>query len=127
MGLPKNYQSQKNQINKRFDSLNELNFYKVKYEFRFTKTFRESKQLEPWQIDNEWGIPLDTDINSKYRKIKKFSALDDEKANKKMVEWLDKQVENNIISEYDIISIEKESFEEVLEEKGLLPFVNTEK
>jgi hypothetical protein len=83
--------------------------------------------LEPWQIDNEWGIPLDTDINSKYRKIKKFSALDDEKANKKMVEWLDKQVENNIISEYDIISIEKESFEEVLEEKGLLPFVNTEK
>ena len=130
MGLPKNYQKQSTQINKRVESLNDLNFYEVTYEFRFTKAFMEQKQDEgeDWdEVGSEFGSPLSLDRDSKYVNTKKFSALDDESAERKITEWLDKQVENKIMSEYDIISIDKNNLHDVLKEKGLLPFLDLNK
>jgi hypothetical protein len=130
MGLPKNYQKQSTQINKRFESLNDLNYYKVTYDFRFTKAFLEQKIEENVWDDEmlDWGIPIETGTdNPKYGNVKKFSALDDESAEKKITEWLDKQVENKIFSEYEVISTEIQSLEEVLREKGLLPLINLKK
>ncbi len=126
MGLPKNYQKQNRQLSKRFESLKDLNYYKVKYEFRFTKDFREN-QIETYDwgtYDSEWGVPQSSDKDSKYSKTKRFSAFSDEQAENKIVEWLDSQVEKNIISEYNIISTDKQNFYDVLEEKGLLFLVN---
>jgi hypothetical protein len=81
-----------------------------------------------WGSENtEWGVPLSTDRFTKHTKLKKFSALSDEIAEKKMTEWLDKQIENKIISEYEIISMEKDDLHDVLKEKGLLPLINVKK
>lgn len=126
MGLPKNFQSQHTQINKRFDSLNDLNFYKITYQFRFTKNFMEKKQeTEDWDID--WGVPLSMERDTKYVNTKRFSALNDDIAERKIVEWLDKQVENKVFSEYDVILTEKDDLKEILREKGLLPLINLTK
>lgn len=129
MGLPKNYQEQNTQLKKRFDSLKDLNYYTVEYKYKFTKSFKEDNleklKKEEWseQDVEEWGTPRSFEEFNTMFNTKKYSALDDEQAESKITEWLDKQVENNIMSEYDLISINKRSFYEVLKDKGLLPFV----
>lgn len=129
MGLPRNYQEQETQLKKRFDSLRDLNYYTVDYEYKFTKKFKEENleklKKEEWSnLDvKEWGTPRSFEHFNVMFNSKDFSALDDEQAEIKITEWLDKQIENNIISEYDIKSFNKRSFYDVLKDKGLLPFV----
>jgi len=129
MGLPKNYQKQNTQITKRVDSLNDLNFYTVEYTVRMTKDFMESNPKEyDWGTEvEEFGKPVE--VNDFYTRIntKKFSALNEESARNKITEWLDKQVENRLISEWDIKTLETNTFYDVLNEKGLLPLLEFKK
>lgn len=128
MGLPKNYQKQNTQIEKRFDALNDLNYYKVGYEYRLNSNFIKT-QIETYDwgsYSREWPVPNSEDATVKYEGFRKFSALNDEKATEKITEWLDKQVESGILSEYELISMEKSDLHDILEEKGLLPLFSEE-
>jgi spore coat protein CotF len=111
------------------EALNDLNFYTVQYKIKLTKEIKK-------MLDESWdtGVDVITDLgiyaagedsNTKIC-IKKYSALTDEQANSKITEWLDKQVENQVISDYELLSRETNTLYDVLKEKELLPLVNEE-
>jgi hypothetical protein len=56
--------------------------------------------------------------------IKKFSSMSDEMAQDKMIKWLEAKKDNHQISEYNIDSMEFDSFYETLVEKGLDKILN---
>jgi len=102
MAVPKNYE----QTEKRVDSLNDLTFYTVDYEFELT----DMKQFTAQQIE-----VIHREITGK----KEFSALNDELANSKINEWLESLVVQEILKEYDIIEIKSMSFYDKLVDKKL--------
>ena len=70
MAIPKNY----NQFEKRVDSLNELTFYTVDYEYELT----DMGEFTPEQIEV---------VHREVTGNKEFSALNDESAESKIIEW----------------------------------------
>jgi hypothetical protein len=102
MAVPKNF----NQMEKRVKSLNDLTYYTVKYEYEFS----EMSDLTPEQMDV---------VYREITGIKEFSALDDELAHSKINEWLESLVVQNILSEYEIIDIESQTFYDKLIDKKL--------
>ena len=111
------------------EALNDLNFYTVEYKIRLTKEIKKML-YESWDtgvdVINDLGIYAAGEDGDTKICIKKYSALSDEQAEGKITEWLDKQVENQVISEYEIITTETNSFYDVLKEKELLPLINQE-
>lgn len=95
-----------NQMEKRVESLNDLTFYTVKYEYEFS----EMGELSPEQIEI---------VHREITGVKEFSALNDELAHSKINEWLESLVVQDILSEYEIIDIESHTFYDKLVEKKL--------
>lgn len=102
MAVPKNF----NQMEKRVESLNDLTYYTVKYEYEFS----EMSDLTPEQIEI---------VHREITGVKEFTALDDELAHSKINEWLESLVIQNILNEYEIIEIESQTFYDKLVDKKL--------
>lgn len=115
MGVPKNF----NQLEKRVESLNELSYYTIEYDYTFTKKYRE--ELDKF-TENEWGDDVDKEMvlaQSGINGVKEFTALDDDIADKKVNEWLGSLVEQDILKEFNITNVHKQTFYEKIKDKKL--------
>ena len=143
MGLPKNYQEKVNLPN-RVKALNDLTFYTFKYKLKLTEeaittiyenlgkdildTFEEF--IGRITVNNDYFIsPFNKNVHidnkgSEAFGEKRFSAVDDEKAKEKYVEWLSKAKDIGIIDSYENISVTKKTFKEELEEKNIMDILN---
>ena len=102
MAVPKNF----NQTEKRVESLNDLTYYTVIYEYELT----DMDSLTTEQIEV---------VHREVTGIKEFSALTDESADEKINEWLESLVVQEILNEYGVVSIESQSFYDKLVDKKL--------
>jgi hypothetical protein len=102
MAVPKNY----NQTDRRVESLNDLTFYTVNYEYELTN------------MDNFTVEQIDV-VLREVNGVKEFSALDDETAESKINEWLDSLKIQEILKEYDVVDITSQSFYDKLVDKKL--------
>ena len=102
MALPKNFNLKKNLQNK-IESLNDLYFCKVEYDFTLT-----GEEMENFDIQKE------------ITGIKEFSALNKEQAEEKIINWFTVLTDKNILKEYKIKSISTKSFYETLKDKNLI-------
>ena len=120
MGVPKNFHQVVN-LPKMAEALNDLNFYEFKYTVvlneEYNKKLREAEIL---------GHIIETDLNVVTRNgdlefncTKNFSALDDESANSKIIEWLDNKIDKREIVSYTINEMTYNTFIEELEERNL--------
>ena len=127
MGLPKNYQEKVNLPN-RVKALNDLTFYVFKYKFNLTKeaitTIYENLGEAVLDTFEEFigSVTLSKDGDAFGEK--RFSAIDDEKANEKFLEWVNSAKEMELVNDYDIIDITKKSFKEELEDKKIMDILN---
>ena len=117
MSLPKNYQ-QKVNLPKREKALNDLNFYKISYEYEFTDTYKTA-------LKEGYSTPNLEKIKQEIIGFKEFSALNDEKAKEKINEWLQSFVNENVIKEFEVNEITSQTFNDKIKEKKLdvlIPF-----
>jgi hypothetical protein len=134
MGLPKNYQEKVNLPN-RVKALNDLTFYTFKYKLNLTEeaitTIYENLGEDILETFEEFigtiTVNKTVHIDNKGGEAfgeKRFSAVDDEKAKEKYVEWLSKAKDIGIIDSYENISVTKKTFKEELEEKKIMDILN---
>ena len=102
MALPKKFNETINFKN-RVNSLNDLTFYSVKYDYTLT-----GKKVE------------DFDVDSEVTGFKEISALDEEQAKAKVENWFNVLVNNGVLESYEIKSVEIKSFYETLKDKKIL-------
>lgn len=95
-----------NQMEKRVESLNDLTFYTVNYEYELS----DMESLTTEQIEV---------VHREITGTKEFSALTDESADDKINEWLESLVVQEILNEYEVIDIESQSFYDKLVDKKL--------
>lgn len=114
MAVPKNY----NQLEKRVESLEELTYYEVSYVYEFTDEFKKELETEELGTDQ---------LNEAINGIKKFAALNDDLANKKITEWLDSLTKQGILSDYEITEVKTLTFLEKLREDKLIDILEYNK
>lgn len=125
MGLPKNFQQTVN-LNKRLEALNDLKFYSYTYKVKLTskvinEVYDNNKSFE----DLEQHLGEINFLGNKLANCKnRVSALDREKADEKLQEWLNKSIETQIIESYEILDVEEKTFNEEITEKGLVDIIN---
>jgi hypothetical protein len=102
MALPKNFNSKKN-LSNRIDSLNNLIYCTVKYDFTLT-----DQKIDEFDVENE------------VTGVKEVYALNQEQAKAKIENWFTVLKEKNIIENYKINSIENKSFYETLKDKNII-------
>lgn len=95
-----------NQMEQRVESLNDLTFYTVDYEYELT----DMESLTAEQIEV---------VHREVTGTKEFSALTDESANDKINEWLESLVVQEILKEYGVVNITSQSFYDKLVDKKL--------
>jgi hypothetical protein len=138
MGLPNNYAKQEPQLERRWDSLNDLKYYKVTYDLYleedfFNKIKEEGDDTDEWEMNQELGItespmgrggygPPNTRHLVKYG-IKTFAALDEEKAKATFKGWVDSMVSQKIIEELTIIDFMENTLMEELDRLDVLPIL----
>lgn len=125
MGLPKNFQQTVN-LNKRVEALNNLKFYSYTYKVKLTsKVVNEVYDNNKSFDDLEKYLGEISFLGNKLANCKnKISALDREKADQKLQEWLNKSIETQIIENYEILEVEEKTFKEEITENGLLDIIN---
>lgn len=99
-----------NQTEKRVESLNELTFYTVDYEYELT----DMENLTTEQIEV---------VEREVTGTKQFSALTKESANNKINEWLESLVIQEILKEYEVVNITSQSFYDKLVDKKLIDLI----
>jgi len=102
MALPKKFNETINFKN-RIDSLNDLIFYSVKYDYVLT-----GKKVDDFDVDKE------------VTGYKEISALDEEQAKAKIENWFNVLLTNGILESYETKSIEVKTFYETLKDKKIL-------
>lgn len=102
MALPKNYNQTVNFKNK-VESLNDLVYYSVRYDYVLT-----GKKVE------------DYDVESEVTGFKEITALDEEQAKAKIQNWFSVLVKNEILESYKIKKTEIKNFYETLKDKKIL-------
>ena len=120
MGLPKNYNSQKPQLQKRLDSLNDLNYYEAEYMVEFKKDFLED--LDEIKI-NDLHHHFRYDVEQR-KGLKKFSAKNREMATNVINNWLESYKKRGIIETYMLLEMTESSLYDELVEKNLLPLLD---
>ena len=125
MGLPKNYQQTVN-LNKRVEALNDLVFYNFKYKVKLT-----NEVVNDIHDNNKTFDDLDQFLGKitlyKHRFAtceNRISALNRQKADEKINEWLTKVIGMGVIESYEIVGVEERSFTEELVEQGLTDILN---
>jgi len=106
MAVPKNY----NQTEKRVESLNELTFYTVTYEYELA----DMENLTTEQVEV---------VMREVTGIKEFSALDDDSATDKIDEWLESLVVQEILKEYEVVDVESKSFYDKIVDTKLMDII----
>ena len=106
MALPKNYNQTVNFKNK-VESLNDLVYYSVRYDYVLT-----GKQVE------------DYDVEMEVTGFKEITALDEEQAKAKIQNWFSVLVKNEILESYEIKTTEFKDLYRILEDKKLLDLLN---
>jgi hypothetical protein len=102
MALPKKFNETINFKN-RIESLNDLIFYSVEYDYIPT-----GKKVEEFDVDME------------VTGVKEISALDEEQAKAKIENWFNVLIKNEILESYEIKSTETKNFYETLKDKKIL-------
>lgn len=102
MSLPKKYNETVNFKN-RIESLNELVFYTVNYDYVLT-----GKKVDDFDIDME------------VTGVKELNALDEEQAKAKMENWFNVLLKNGVLESYTIKSSEFKDLYKTLEDKKIL-------
>lgn len=125
MGLPKNFQQTVN-LNKRVEALNDLTFYNFTYKLVFTNKLVEEIYTDESLYNNleDFLGELKFLGNKIGEGSNRISALDYEQAETKLHEWLNKAIQNDLITEYSIKNVVQKSFNEELEEMGLNNILN---
>jgi phosphoribosylformylglycinamidine (FGAM) synthase PurS component len=124
MSLPKTFH-QKTNLPNIYKSLNKLNFYRFTFNITVTKNFYTLLENDEdfgtgLNILDELGVLMSETSNENIKICEKtISALSEEVANRKINEWLDKFLDNTVISDYVVLSKKELSFEDILEEKQL--------
>jgi hypothetical protein len=112
MSVPKKFNETVN-LKKRFDSLNELVFFTVKYDYKLTEDYKDHLHEE-------------FDVDGEITGVKEFYALDEEQAIAKIENWFLVLTDKKILESSTINSIETKSFKETLKEKKLLNLLYNE-
>jgi len=112
MSVPKKFNETVN-LKKRFDSLNELVFFTVKYDYKLTEDYKDHLHEE-------------FDVDGEITGTKEFYALDEEQAIAKIENWFLVLTDKKILESSTINSIETKSFKETLKEKKLLNLLYNE-
>jgi tRNA U38,U39,U40 pseudouridine synthase TruA len=95
-----------NQMEKRVESLNDLTFYTVNYEYELT----DMESLTTEQIEV---------VHREITGTKEFSALTDKSADEKINEWLESLVVQEILKEYEVVDITSQTFYDKLVDSKL--------
>lgn len=106
MSLPKKFNETVNFKN-RIDSLNELTYYSVKYDYKLTEDYKE-------HLHDEF------DVDGEVTGYKEVSALNEEQAKAKIENWFNVLIKNKILESYEIKSAETKSLYETLRDKKIL-------
>jgi hypothetical protein len=106
MALPKKFNQTVN-LKKRFESLNDLVFYTIKYDYTLMEGYKD-------RLHEEF------DVDGKVTGLKEFHALDEEQALDKIENWFLVLTDKKILESYEITSIETRTLKETLKEKKLL-------
>ena len=112
MSVPKKFNETVN-LKKRFESLNELVFFTVKYDYKLTEDYKDHLHEE-------------FDVDGEITGVKEFYALDEEQAIAKIENWFLVLTDKKILESSTINSIETKSFKETLKEKKLLNLLYNE-
>jgi hypothetical protein len=134
MGVPKNYQQTVN-LSNRVKALNDLNFYTFKYKLNLTEeaitTIYKNMGEDILETFEEFIGTITIDKTTQTENSdgeafgeKRFSAVDDEKADEKYQQWLNKAKDIGLVSSYGTISVTKKTFKEELEEKKIMDILN---
>jgi hypothetical protein len=102
MALPKNFNQTIN-FNNRVESLNDLIFYTVEYDYILT-----GKKVD------------DFDIGTEITGIKEVNALDEEQAKAKIENWFNVLIKNEILDSYNIKSTKFKNLHQTLKDKKIL-------
>ena len=106
MALPKKFNETINFKN-RVDSLNDLTFYSVRYDYKLTEDYKD-------HLHDEF------DVDGEVTGFKEVSALDEEQAKAKVENWFNVLTKNQILETYKIKSVETKTFYETLKDKKIL-------
>ena len=102
MSLPKKFNETSN-FTKRVESLNDLIFYTVEYDYVLT-----GKEVDEFDTEKE------------VTGIKEFNALNEEQAKAKIENWFAVLTTNGILESYDIKSTKIRNLYETLDDKKIL-------
>jgi hypothetical protein len=106
MALPKKFNETVNFKN-RVESLNDLIYYSVKYDYKLTEGYKD-------YLNNEF------DIGGEITGYKEVSALNEEQAKSKVENWFNVLIKNKILESYEIKSEEIKNLYETLRDKKIL-------
>ena len=109
MSVPKKFNETVN-LKNRVESLNDLTFYTVRYEFKLTDNYKENLHSE-------------FDVDAEVTGIKEVSGLNEEQAIAKIENWFTVLTDRNILESFEIKSIESRSFYETLKDKKILDII----
>jgi flagellar biosynthesis chaperone FliJ len=125
MGLPKNFQQTVN-LSRRVEALNDLTFYSYNYKVKLTsKIMNEIYDTNKSFEDLEQYLGEINFLGDRLADCKnRISALDREKADEKLREWLNKSINTNIIESYEVLEVKEKTFNEEITEKGLIDIIN---
>ena len=112
MSVPKKYNETVN-LKKRFDSLNELLFFTINYEYTLIEDYKNNLHEE-------------FDVDGEITGIKEFYALDEEQAKAKITNWFTVLKDKKIIDTFDLTSIQTKTFKETLKDRKLLDILYNE-
>jgi len=140
MGLPNNFLKQEPQLTKRWDSLNELSYYKVEFTLylngEFFDEIKEEGEEALWELEQELGLREDPMGRGGYgppetrhlvkHGVKTFASLDTEKAKNTFDGWVEGLKVQGVITDINVISFEENTLMEELDRIDILPILNLE-
>jgi hypothetical protein len=108
MSVPKKFNETIN-LKKRFESLNELLFFVVKYDYTLVDGYKD-------RLHEEFDKDFDLEITG----VKEFHALNEEQALSKIENWFMVLTDKKILESSEVTSIETKTLKETLKDKQLL-------
>jgi hypothetical protein len=116
-------------LSKRIEALNDLIFYNFTYKVKLTsKIINEIYDSNKSFDDLEQFLGKITLLKNRVAKCEnRVSALNREKADEKISEWLGKAIETEIIESYEVTKVEEKTFNQELEEQNLSDFMINER
>lgn len=109
MSVPKNFNSTVN-LKNRVDSLNDLTFFTVKYDYELTDDYEDK-------------LHKDFDVDTEITGVKEVSGLDEEQVIAKIENWFIVLSDRGILKSFEIKSVESRSFYETLKDKKILDII----